>query len=238
MPAFDMLNTGSWLQVQRSPLATALLIGMLFVVSCAGEKSSEEDVVSVKELPPPNTTGTFPLEQAIAQRRSVRAYVDEPLSADHISQLLWSAQGITEPRRGFRAAPSAGATYPLETYLVTAEAIFRYIPEKHALEERKRGDYRPQLAEAALGQGFVRQAPATILFTALPERTTERYGDRGTMYVHMEAGHAAQNLHLQAVALGLGSVPVGAFSEDKVERILACGKNERALYMIPVGRPR
>lgn len=192
----------------------------------------------MKTLPIPETASTVSLETAIAQRRSVRSFKDAPLTDEQISQLLWAAQGVTDQRRGFRAAPSAGATFPLETYLVTAEGLFHYLPDQHALAEVKRGDFRKQLADAALGQDCVREAPASIVFTAVPRRTTARYGERGMMYIHMEAGHAAQNVHLQAVALGLGSVPVGAFDEAKVEEILGCAGREKALYIIPVGQPR
>jgi SagB-type dehydrogenase family enzyme len=119
---------------------------------------------------------------------------------------------------------------------VTGEGIFKYIVEKHALSVVKKGDFRKALADAALGQDCVRHAAATIVLTCVAGRTTARYGNRGQMYIHIEAGHAAQNIHLEAVALGLGSVPVGAFDDAQAAETLGCGGREQPLYMIPVGR--
>ncbi len=186
-------------------------------------------------LPPPRTTGPMALEQTLAQRRSLRQFTGHPLTQEEIGQLLWAAQGITDPR-GFRTAPSAGATYPLETYLAVSNGLFRYRPREHALERILAHDIRPQLAEACLGQSFIGRAPATIILTAVPERTIRRYGNRGRMYVHMEAGHAAQNLHLQAVAMGMGSVPIGAFDDAMIARLLHLQSSEIPLYLVSVGR--
>lgn len=209
------------------------LLGVLLLAA-----AEEQGGARMKKLPEPVAKGAMSVEEAIRARRSVRQFRDEPLTEQEIAQLLWAAQGVTDERRGFRAAPSAGATFPLETYLVSSEGIYRYLPERHALEPIKRGDYRRELAEAALGQGCVRQAPVSIVFTAVPKRTTARYGQRGLMYIHMEAGHAAQNVHLQAVALGLGSVPIGAFDPARVEQLLGCAGEETALYIVSIGRPR
>jgi len=186
----------------------------------------------------PSVKGTVSVEETLARRRSIRTFKSDRLTLDQISQLLWAAQGITERRRGLRTAPSAGATYPLTTYLVTDQGVFMYDPQKHALLPKRAGDVRPALAEAALGQSWVREAPASIVFAAIYERTTGRYGGRGQRYVHMEAGHAAENVHLQAVALGLGSVPLGAFDDENVAEVLGLGREERPLYIIPVGVPR
>jgi len=210
----------------------AVLIAWL-VTSCRGETKGGK---TVKILPEPTTKGNMSVEEAISLRRSVRTFSGSALTDNELSQLLWSAQGITEKRRRFRAAPSAGATFPLETYLVTAEGVFHYVPAKHALEEIRRGDVRVDLSNAALGQQSVRKAPAIIVFAAVPKRTTGKYGRRGMMYIHMEAGHAAENIHLQAVALGLGSVPVGAFDDRDVAKIVGLPREEKPLYMVPVGR--
>lgn len=211
-------------------LACLLLFDLGEGAKCEGEKM-------VKELPVPKEKGGLSVEAAIAERRSVRSFADSALSEEEIAQLLWAAQGVTDKSDRLRAVPSAGATYPLETYVVTREGVFHYLPEKHALESIKQGDSRKALAEAALGQTCVRHAPATFVFAAVPERTTKRYGNRGVMYIHMEAGHAAQNIHLQAVALGLGSVPVGAFDEAMAASVLGVPKGQQVLYMVPVGRP-
>ncbi len=190
----------------------------------------------MKILPKPKTTGTVSVEEAIAKRRSVRSYSQPTLTETEISQLLWAAQGITDKSQGYRAAPSAGATYPLETYLATADGVFHYLPEKHALDQIISKDVRGELAKAALGQRFIQSAPATIIFAAIPKRTTGRYGERGMMYIHMEAGHAAENVHLQAVALGLGSAPIGAFNDTEVAKVLNLPKDQKPLYLIPVGK--
>lgn len=212
--------------------------GIALLIFCnndaqAGESKGEP---AMKKLPAPKLSGPMSLEETILKRRSVREFTGEKLTDQEISQLLWAAQGITDTRNQLRAAPSAGATFPLETYCVTHEGIFRYLPLTHALETVKGGDHRRALSDAALGQPWVAQAPVTIVFTAVPGRTTGRYGQRGMMYIHMEAGHAAQNIHLQAVSLGLGSVPIGAFQDSEAAVVLELKKNETPLYMIPVGR--
>ena len=220
---------------------TCAVLTALVLVSLVSIIRSETDKVTgtkkLKILPEPRTKGNVSVEEAISNRRSVRSFSSIPLTDKMLSQLLWSAQGITDTRRRFRAAPSAGATYPLETYVVTAEGVFHYLPDKHALEEIRKGDVRKYLSKAALGQPWVQTAPVSVVFAAVPERTTRRYGQRGYMYIHMEAGHAAENLHLQAVALGLVSVPVGAFDDAEVSKVLGLPKGETPLYIIPVGRP-
>jgi len=212
---------------------------LLFAAGCLAETGAlPEKGQTMQTLPMPSVKGTVSVEETLARRRSIRTFKSDRLTLDQISQLLWAAQGITERRRGLRTAPSAGATYPLTTYLVTDQGVFMYDPQKHALLPKRAGDVRPALAEAALGQSWVREAPASIVFAAIYERTTGRYGGRGQRYVHMEAGHAAENVHLQAVALGLGSVPLGAFDDENVAEVLGLGREERPLYIIPVGVPR
>jgi SagB-type dehydrogenase family enzyme len=192
-------------------------------------------------LPQPRYRGDVFLEEALLQRRSVREYTGEPLTLEEISQLLWAAQGITDPR-GFRTAPSAGGLYPLEVYLVAGEVagleagVYKYRPQEHSLIWVVVGDRRENLCTAALGQVWVREAAADIVILAVYERTTVKYGDRGIRYVHLEAGHAAQNVCLQATALGLGTVTVGAFYDDEVQAVLGAPKNEKPLYVMPVGR--
>ena len=193
------------------------------------------------KLPEPRYDSGVSIEETLLKRRSVRDYTGKPLTLPEVSQLLWAAQGITDPQ-GFRTAPSAGATYPLETYVVVGdvenltEGVYRYKSAEHKLVKVLDGDYRAQLAGAALGQRMVKEGAVNIVFTAIYERTTRRYGDRGIRYVHMEVGHAAQNVYLQAVALGLGTVVVGAFSDDQVREILKLPEDEQPLYIIPAGR--
>ncbi len=187
-------------------------------------------------LPGPVTEGSRSLEEALSARRSVRSFTDEALSEAEIAQLCWAAQGVTETRRGFRTAPSAGATYPLELYVATAEGVSRYVPDEHRLVEHLSGDLRPRLREACLGQRWVEEAAAVFIIAADVQRTARRYGQRAERYVYIEVGHAAQNLLLQAVALDLGGVPVGAFDEDRMARIMQLPAGQRTIYLLPLGR--
>ncbi len=193
------------------------------------------------QLPEPRYDGDVSVEQALRKRRSVRSYKDDPLDFSEISQILWSAQGITSPRR-FRTAPSAGALYPLELYVIAGNvknlppAIYKYHPGKHVLVKIAAGDMRSKLSRAALSQSAIKKAPAVLLFCAVYERTTGKYGRRGIRYVHMEVGHAAQNVCLQAIALGLKTAVIGAFREADVKNIAHLAADEQPLYFVPIGR--
>ncbi len=189
----------------------------------------------IKMLPEPNLESGESLEEAIKNRRSVRTFKEKELEPGQISQLLWAAQGITEPETGFRAAPSAGALYPLELYIIKKDGLFHYIPEGHKIEKIKGPDLRDELMQCALFQEFIAEAPANIIITSVNERTTQKYGNRGIRYVHMEAGHAAQNILLQATVLGLAAVPVGAFDDPCLANLLSLEENYTPLYIIPVG---
>ena len=175
--------------------------------------------------------------ETIAKRRSNREFASKPLTIEQIGQLSWSAQGITERREGLRAAPSAGALYPLELYVVMPAGIYHYDPRRHELKPLIAGDKRVELQTSALGQEAVGSAPAVFVVTAVYERTGFKYGDRADRYVHMEAGHACQNLLLQATALNLSAVPVGAFSDADVAGVLKLEKHEQPLYLVPMGYP-
>jgi SagB-type dehydrogenase family enzyme len=194
-------------------------------------------------LPEPTLRGEVSVERALALRRSVRAFAPEPLPVSAVSQLLWAAQGLTDPA-GLRAAPSAGALYPLEVHLVVGAVsglrpgVYRYQPRRHRLVLGPEGDSRAAVAEAALGQDWMAGAPAIVLLAAVYQRTARKYGERAVRYVHMEVGHAAQNLYLQAGALGLGTTMVGAFRDDELARVLALPREAAPLALLPVGRPR
>ncbi|MFC1875054.1 SagB/ThcOx family dehydrogenase [Chloroflexota bacterium] len=208
--------------------------------SADSEASMAEDGVTII-LPEPKYDGGATFAEVLLGRRSVRHYIGEVLTLQELSQLLWAAQGITDAR-GFRTAPSAGATYPLEVYAVVgdvkgaAEGIYRYKSQEHRLLKVASGEWREALARAALDQQWVTQGAVNIIITAIYERTTGHYGKRGIRYVDMEAGHAAQNVCLQAVALKLGTVVVGAFDDRQVAGILELTDNEIPLYIMPVGR--
>jgi SagB-type dehydrogenase family enzyme len=195
---------------------------------------SEETI----DLPPPQRRGRQSLESVLGARRSVREFGEAPLSERHISQLLWAGQGISDPD-GLRTAPSAGALYPLELYLSTGDGVFRYRPDGHRLARLSDRDRRAMIYRHALRQEAIREAAAVFVIAAVYRRTTGKYGrTTGLRYVHLDAGHCAQNLLLQAVALGLGAVPVGAFHEEKVQEVLGLPVDHEPLYLVAVGHPR
>ena len=221
---------------QRIMVLTAALVLGVTMMACPQDPPVERDA-DVIELPEPQRSGEMSVEAAIEQRRSIRQFTDQALTMEQIGQLAWSAQGITDEARGFRASPSAGATYPIELYLVTADGVYHYQPEQHALAVLHDDDRREALAAAALGQGSVRTAPLVMVVAGVYARTATRYGDRAERYVHMEVGHLGQNVHLQAEAMGLGSVPIGAFDDGDVSACLELPGDHAPLYLIPVGHP-
>ncbi len=187
------------------------------------------------ELPKPRSKGSISLEQAIGNRESARSFTKQTLSLEQIGQLLWSGQGLRDTI-GQRTVPSAGALYPLELYLVTEEGVYHYVPERHQMEPHLEGDMRSSLSSAALGQECIAQAPATFLLTAVFSRIESKYGkERSPQYIYLEAGHAAQNILLQATALGLDGVPVGAFYEEQVSKVMQLPRAHYPLYLIPLG---
>jgi SagB-type dehydrogenase family enzyme len=218
------------------------ILMIFFLCSCIDQLEpvtdlEESDII----LPQPRFQGVMSVEEAIKLRRSERDFQDRSLSLEQISQLLWAGQGIT---MGFkRAAPSAGATYPLTVYVVVGNdtvsglpaAVYEYVPTTHSLALVKSGDFRQRIAEACLNQTFIREAPVSIVIAAEYERTTARYGERGNRYVHMEAGHVGQNIYLQAVALELGTVVVGAFLDADLAQVVSLPEEQVPLYVMPVG---
>jgi SagB-type dehydrogenase family enzyme len=207
---------------------------------------------TIIKLPSPQLKGKISLEETIQRRRSVRRYRKEPLDLSQLSQILWSAQGITGTRE-FRAAPSAGATYPLEIFafigkqsIIASESkqtpkvlqagIYHYEADSHSLSLHKPSDLRPDLARATLDQEFIIDAPVDIVICAIYHRTSYRYGRRGKRYVHIEVGHVGENIHLQAVALGLATVEVGAFNDEEVWQILGVEEQIKPLYIMPLGK--
>jgi len=187
------------------------------------------------QLPKPSFQGSNSLEQTLAGRGSVRSFIKQALSLEQIGQLLWAGQGYRDAL-GLRTAPSAGALYPLELYLITKEGVYNFIPEDHRMEPRVEGDKRPSLSIAALDQECVSQAPATFLLAAVFSRLETKYGkERSPQYIYLEAGHAAQNILLQATALGLAGVPVGAFDEGQVSEFLQLPRDHYPVYLISIG---
>lgn len=230
-------------------LLLALMVMALFLAIKAWQENTLEIYATpghsaeIVQLPEPRFDSGTSIEKALHSRRSVRDYRDEPLTLAEIAQLLWAAQGVTAPK-GFRTAPSAGALYPLELYLVAgkvdglAPGIYRYRPQNHTLKQILPGDRRGELCAAALQQPAIRNAPASLVFSADFVRTTGKYGERGIRYVYMDLGHAAENVYLQAVSLNLGTVVIGAFADDAVRPAISLPAEEVPLSIMPIGRPK
>ncbi len=228
--------------MRKSFAVPALLAGLLLLAGCESVKNIPQPISGDSiALPAPACEGGVSVEQAFLERRSVREYRDEPLTLAEVSQLLWAAQGITHPG-GLRTAPSAGALYPLEIYLLAGEVtglepgLYHYEPDGHTLRLVLEGDLRRELSRAALDQSPVLDAPAVIVIAAVYERTKVKYGERGVQYVHIEVGAASENVYLQAASLGLGTVFIGAFRDEEVREVLRLDANEQPLGLMPVGR--
>ncbi len=191
------------------------------------------------------TYGTMTVEEAIQKRRSIREFKRDKISFDDLGKILWSAMGFQNLSGGGRTAPSAGACYPLSSYAAIGkdgiegieEGLYFYSFRDHSLKKRLDGDLRQELSQAALSQDFISVAPVSIIFTAVMSLTTDSYGERGIRYVYIDLGHAAENVYLQASAMGLGTVAVGAYQDRKVARILSLPKEEIPLYIMPIGHP-
>ena len=194
------------------------------------------------QLPTPHYDGETSVEKALLQRRSVREYKVEPLSISDISQILWAAQGITEKTYGLRTAPSAGALYPLELYLVVTNVdelkpgVYKYKPQDHTIKRISDGDKRIDVSNAALKQDAIENSSAIVIITAIYERTAIKYGNRAERYVHIEVGHVGQNIYLQAVSLGIGTVMIGAFKDEALKKILGFAEDEYPLAIMPLGK--
>lgn len=218
---------------------TALLLSSVLASLVAGGAETNVSSAPIRQpLPPPSHNGPVSVEEAIAARRSVRAFDSVSFTPGQIGQLCWAAQGITDKEHGLRAAPSAGALYPIELYVVSAAGVDHYLPTEHALERVHPGDFRDALRKAAGGQASITEASVTFVIAAVPERTAKKYGERAERYCLLEAGHVAQNILLQATSLRLGGVPIGAYDETRILESLKLPKELRVLYLVSVGRPR
>ena len=235
--------------IKRNAIIVVLIIiaagiGLCFMLFSKNMLQSQESNFNAKivNLPEPSFDSKISIEQALFFRRSIRDYKNEQLTLAEVSQIVWAAQGITDEEKGFRTAPSAGALYPLELYIVAGDVkdlspgIYKYNPKEHKLECVAKEDKRTELCDAGLAQSAIKDGAIVIVFTGVYERTTEKYGERGIRYVYMEAGHAAQNVYLQAVSLNLGVTVIGAFEDEKVKKVLNLMDNEHPLYIMPVGK--
>jgi SagB-type dehydrogenase family enzyme len=198
------------------------------------------------KLPPPKQVETLSVDEAIRRRRSIRTFLEKPMTIEQLSYLLWASIGIQRKENGyeFRTVPSAGALYPIETYLIAnkirglEKALYHYSIKSHLLEELVRGDFSRSVARAALGQEMFLGAAAIFVWTAIFDRSKWKYRQRAYRYIYLDAGHIAQNLALSATSLGLGSCQVGAFYDDEVNTIVGVdGAEESAIYLSAVGYP-
>lgn len=214
---------------------------LMFYTYASGEKI-DKPLPEVIKLPPPAVDSNTSIEEALYNRRSRRTYKNQPLSINEVSQLLWAAIGVNDTRKGFLTIPSAGALYPLKLYLVAGDidglekGVYSYNQYKNELVRLQRKDIRKELSIASLGQRCIEVAPLILILVAIYEKTTDKYGKRGVRYIYMEAGHSSQNIYLQAVSLGLGTVAIGAFDDSEVKKILKLPVNEEPLYIMPAGK--
>jgi len=224
-----------------------LLSSVLFIVllQLTGNTSTGKEALAETHeyrLSEPVKKGNMSLEEAIAGRRSIRAYSEKKMKEEEISQLLWAAQGITDKAKGLRTAPSAGALYPLEIYAAITmvdgikPGLYKYNPGNHSLTLVKNGDVREDIFNASYRQDSLRKAAAIIIYCAVFERTSSRYKDKAAQYVFTETGHAAQNVYLQAEALNLGTVSMGAFDNEGVKKALDLPDKEDPVYLMPAGK--
>ncbi|MFZ5432243.1 MAG: SagB/ThcOx family dehydrogenase [Calditrichota bacterium] len=213
------------------------ILGPALITLAAGATEPPKPI----PLPPPDLVGSKSLEQVLDERRSVREFSSDSLTLSELGQLLWAAQGITSDN-GWRTAPSAGALYPLDVYIAVkrvaglTSGVYRYIPglpDEHWLELVREGDPSPDLNHAC-GQACIAEGAVGIIIVAIAERTAKRYGERAERYAILEAGHAAQNVLLQAEARDLGAVPVGAFHDELIQELT--GSSGMPLYVISVGK--
>jgi len=222
-------------------LPIIILLGILiFLHYQKSQLKVMDNNLTIIQLAEPKRRGEISFEETINQRRSVREYKDEPLTFSEVSQLLWSAQGLNQ--KGSRVVPSAGALYPIEVYVVVknveglASGVYHYLPESHSIEIYLQKEISQKLADIALGQEHVLEAPVNIIISGVFSRTTNKYGQRGIQYVYQESGHAAQNVYLQAESLGLGTVVVGAFNQSGIDQLFNFKEDQKVLYIMPLGK--
>lgn len=214
-------------------IISALVLGTVAAGSLARYNArtvSRKTPRKIIQLAEPKLRGSISLEEALAKRRSVRQYADRPVGFPLIGQLAWAGQGITEPAKGLRTAPSAGALYPIELYFATPEGLFLYHAKDHSLEQTIAGDMRDSL-------GGVPPASCHIVVAGSSRKLTAQFRDKAKTYMLLEAGHVAQNICLQAVSLGLGSVTIGGIDTREVGRACKLPRYTEAIYVISVGYP-
>lgn len=232
----------------KSLLVVGLAFSFLLLVNCpvqpgentitAGDNAAAVKIGEKITFSPAPVKGNLSLEETLWLRRSIRSFTDQPLTWDQIGRLLWAAQGVNRPETGGRTSPSAGATYPLETYVVLPDGIYKYLPREHTAQKVVAGEMRQILSDAGLGADSAQQSPCVMIFTAVFERTVAKFGKDAYPYVYLEAGHAAQNVLLEAAALGLGAVPNGSILGYSSKKPLGLPRDEDVVYILIIGYPK
>jgi SagB-type dehydrogenase family enzyme len=232
---------GWWAMLALPGILLAIVLTVAWALRMHTDMSTTSPRVETERvipLPPPTAEGGMALAEALASRRSRRAFTTRAPSLGQVAQLCWAAQGITDAAEGYRTAPSAGALYPITVFVVDGNGVYEYEPGSHVLRRAVAGDLRGKLQAAALHQPCVGAAPLCLVITTDIARTASKYGSRAERYCLLEAGHVAQNVLLQATALGLAGVPVGAFEDRRVGAILGLPPNLRPVYLVPLGYPQ
>lgn len=213
-----------------------IILALCYAQGTSAEQENMNKTVQIK-LPQPIIKSKVSLEESILNRRSIRKFNPTDLSIEQLGQLLWAGQGITAKvgQKTLRSAPSAGAAYPMELYVVNKDGLFHYNPLEHSLEQISDKDLRHDLKTVSGGQGSILQAPISIIICGVYSRVTSKYPERGIRYTDIEVGHIAENIHLQAVSLGLGSLPIGSYDDEKVKEIMGLKGEQEPLYIIPIG---
>lgn len=221
--------------LQRNIFSYKFILIIFILLFISYEVFAMSNTVRTIQLPKPVLNKSAYLDQVLQERRSVRNFANKELTLEQISQLLWAGDGISDTAKELRTAPSAGALYPLDLYVVKKDGVWHYIVKNHSLQLMTPSDLRAALSIAALGQVSITRAPLDIVITAQYDRITAKYSEHSTKYAQLEAGHIAQNLALEAVALGLASVPIGAFNDENIKKILQLPTNHEPVYIIPIG---
>ncbi|MEN6547750.1 MAG: SagB/ThcOx family dehydrogenase [Armatimonadia bacterium] len=215
-------------------VAFELLQAFVYTKSAHGQPAQTPKIA----LPAPQTDSTFSLEKALATRRSKRQWKPMPLTLAQLGQLCWAAQGITDPASGKRTCPSPMGVYALELYALNADGVFHYLPKEHALERLATEDRRVALGDACRGQQQVKTCATAFVITADMPKAEEKLGMANKQMLCLESGHCAQNILLQAVALGLGAVPIGAGRDAEIREVLQLPDRLTALYVVATGNPQ
>ena len=218
-------------------LAILAIVLACFATLGLGQRRTRTSPQKIIQLTDPNLTGNLAFEAALAKRRSVRQFSSQALTRSQIGQLAWAGQGVTDRQRGLRTAPSAGAIYPIELFFATADGVYAYRPTEHSLLEISQQDIRGNLARTTAAPEPVTTAGCAIIVAGSSRKLASQFGKNSRTFLALEAGHVAQNIQLQAVCLGLGSVAIPGLDTAAVRKVCRMSRDSEPLYVICVGYP-